>query len=216
MRIIVVGCGRLGAGLARTLAERGHAVAVVDPDPAAFARLGDAFGGEAVTGSALDRDTLVRAGIERADGLAAVTGSDAVNVVVARAARQVFRTPRAVARLADPQEAALYQRLGVPTIAPTGWGIHRIAELLVYSELEPILSLGDGEVDLVEVAAPPHLVGRTVRDLTIPGEARVVAITRGGRTWLPTAGAVFEAGDRLHLAVVAASADRLKALLALT
>jgi trk system potassium uptake protein TrkA len=216
MRIIVIGCGRLGAGLARTLAQRGHAVTVVDSDPAAFARLGPDFGGRTVSGAALDRDALIQAGIERADGLAAVTGSDEVNVVVARMARRVFRAPRAVARLADPLAAAAYQRLGVQTIATTAWGVQRMAELLGYSELEPLLSLGDGEVDIVEVVASPLLAGRTVGDVTIPGEAHVVAITRGGRTLLPAAGAVFQPGDRLHLAVVAASTDRLKALLSPT
>jgi trk system potassium uptake protein TrkA len=159
---------------------------------------------------------LLQAGIERADGLAAVTASDEANVVAARLARQVFHVPRVIARLYDPRKAEIYRRLGVQTISTTTWGIQRIAELLCYSQLDVMLSLGSGEVDLVAVAIPPLLVGRTMHDLTIPGEVHIVAISRDGTTWLPTPGMTFQEGDLIYLAILAASADRLKPLLALT
>jgi trk system potassium uptake protein TrkA len=215
MRIIVVGCGRLGAGLAGALARRGHAVTVVDRDQAAFARLGRAFAGQRVAGEALDRAVLARAGIEQADALAAVTPSDEVNLVVTRLARQVFRVPRVVARLYDPDMAEAYRRLGVPTVDTAAWGVQRLAELLGYSELAPVLTLGDGRTDIVELTVPPLLAGRTVHDVTMPGEAHVVAITRAGRTLLPDPLTVFQTGDRLYLVVAAAAADRLKAILGL-
>jgi len=215
MKIIIIGCGRMGAGLARTLSLQGHEVTVVDSDPAAFERLGPAFKGQTVVGVGFDREVLLRAGIQRADGLAAVTVSDEANVVAARLASQVFRVPRVVARLYDPRKAEIYRRLGLQTIAPITWGIHQIADLLCYSPLETVLSLGSGNVDLVEVEIPPLLIGRTVNELTIPGEVHVVAISRGDKTFLPTLGTVFQQGDRLHLAVLVASADRLKALLGL-
>jgi trk system potassium uptake protein TrkA len=215
MKIIIIGCGRMGAGLARTLSLRGHAVTVVDNDPAAFERLGPAFKGQTVVGIGFDRDVLLQAGIERADGLAAVTASDEANVVAARIASQVFRVPRVVARVYDPHKAEIYQRLGLQTIAPVTWGIHQIADLLCYSPLDTVLSLGSGEVDLVKTEIPPLLAGRTVNELTVPGEIRVVAISRGGTTFLPTLGTVFQNGDLVHLVVLAASADRLRALLGL-
>jgi len=215
MKIMIIGCGRMGAGLAQTLNLGGHGVTVVDKDPTAFERLGPAFKGQTVVGIGFDRDVLLRAGIERADGLAAVTASDEANVVAARLASQVFRVPRVVARLYDPRKAEIYRRLGLQTISPITWGVHQIADLLSYSPLDVVLSLGSGEVDLVEVEIPLLLVGRTVNELTAPGEIQVVAISRGGMTFLPTRGTVFQAGDLIHLAVLAASADRLKALLAL-
>lgn len=215
MKIIVIGCGRVGAGLARTLSLSGHAVTVVDRDPAAFERLGPAFKGQTVVGVGFDRDVLLKAGIERADGLAAVTASDEANVVAARIASQMFRVPRVVARLYDSRKAEIYRRLGLQTIAPVTWGIHRIADLLSYSPLDVVMSLGDGGVDIVEAEIPPLLVGRTVNELTVPGEVRVVAISRGGETFLPTRGTVLQEGDLLHLATLATSADRLKALLGL-
>jgi len=215
MRIIIIGCGRMGAGLAQTLNLNGHSVTVVDKDPVAFERLGPAFKGQTVVGVGFDRDVLLQAGIERADGLAAVTASDEANVVAARLASQVFHVPRVVARLYDTRQAEIYRRLGLQTIAPVTWGIHQIADLLCYSPLDTVLSLGSGEVDVVKTEIPPLLVGRTVNELTVPGEVQVVAISRGGTTFLPTRGTVFQNGDLVHLVVLAASADRLRALLGL-
>ncbi|HZW35654.1 MAG: potassium channel family protein [Deltaproteobacteria bacterium] len=215
MKILIIGCGRLGAGLAKTLELRRHAVTVVDRDPAVFGSLG-AFKGQTVEGSGIDREALLRAGIERADGLAAVTASDEINVVAGRLAVQVFRVPRVVARLYDPLKAEIYRRLGLQTITPVAWGINRLAELLCHSRLDTIHSLGSGEVDLVEAEAPPLLVGRTTGEVTVPGEIHVVAVSRGGRTFLPAPGAVFHKGDLVHLAVLGTSADRLKAILGLS
>jgi trk system potassium uptake protein TrkA len=213
VNIVVLGCGRMGSGLARALALRRHAVTVVDVDPAAFSRLGPSFPGRTVTGSAVDRETLLAAGVERADGVAAVTAGDEANVVCARLALQVFRVPRVVARLYDPLKADIYRRLGLSTVTPVAWAVHRMADLLCYSRLDAVASLGSGEVDIVETEVTPLLVGRTVTELKVPGEVRVVAVTREGRTFLPVDGTVFHKGDRLHIAVLGASAERLQALL---
>ena len=212
MRIIIVGCGRMGAGLALTLTQRGHDVTVIDRDPTAFATLGKRFNGRIITGHGFDREVLRHAGITRADGLAAVTSSDETNVVTARAARQFFHVPRVVARLYDPRKAEIYRRLGVLTISTTEWGVHRITELLSYSWLEPIVSLGSS-VDIVDVETPPALVGRSLASLTVPGEVQPVAVSRGGRCFLPTAETRLQAGDLVHIAVLATSTGRLKALL---
>jgi trk system potassium uptake protein TrkA len=213
MRMIIIGCGRMGAGLAQALAQRGHTVTVVDNDPTAFEVLGPAFNGKTVAGVGFDRDILLQAGIERADGLAAVTASDEANVVAARLARLVFRVPRVVARLYDPRKAEIYRRLGILTISTTTWGIQRIAQLLCYSDLDVVMSLSSA-VDLVQVNVPPLLVGRSTQALTVPGEVHIVAIDRAGKTLLPTPETAFQEGDLLYMAVLAESADRLKALLA--
>jgi len=213
MRILIIGCGRVGAGLAKTLLGRGHSVTVVDKDPLAFEKLGDKFKGQTIVGIGFDRDVLLKAGIERVDGVAAVTSSDEANVVASRIARDIFRVPRVVARLYDVRQAEIYKRLGIQTIAPTGWGINRIADLLLYSPLEIVFTLGSGEVELVEAEVPSLLVGRTVRDLTVSGEIHVVSITHDNKTFLPTPGTFFRENDLLHLAVLATSTNRLKELL---
>lgn len=215
MRFIVVGGGRMGSGLARALCLRGHEVTVIDCDQATLDRLKPGLYGTTVRGVAFDRDVLLEAGITRADGLAAVTASDDANIVTARLAKQVFHVPRAVARVYDPAKAAVFGRLGLQTISTTSWGISRLTELLVASPLDTVASLGNGGVDLVEAEAPPLLVGRMVEDITVPGEVRVVAISRGASTFLPDRGAVFQERDILHLAVAAGSLGRAKTLLAL-
>ena len=212
MNMIIIGCGRMGAGLAQLLSLRGHAVTVVDNNKSAFANLGRAFKGQTVVGIGFDRDVLHAAGITRADGLAAVTNSDETNIVTARVAREHYHVPRVVARVVEPHKAEIYQRLGLQTISTTAWGIDRVANLLSYTELDVILTLGN-QVELVQAEIPPVLAGRTAYDLTIPGELQVVAIQRQGRTFLPTNNVTFQTGDLLHLAVQAASADRVKALL---
>lgn len=212
MRVIIVGCGRMGAGLAMKLARSQHEVTVIDREPAAFAALGERFGGQTITGHGFDRDVLLRAGIARADALAAVTSSDETNVVTARVARQFFRVPRVVARLYDPRKAEIYRRLGILTISTTEWGIHRITELISYSWFEPIVSLG-ASVNIVDVETPPALIGRSLASLTVPGEVHPVAISRGGRCFLPTQETQLQAGDLVHIAVLAVSTERLKALL---
>ncbi|MBN1921353.1 MAG: TrkA family potassium uptake protein [Anaerolineae bacterium] len=215
MKFIVIGCGRIGATLARTLALRGHLVTVVDRDPAAFERLGVSFKGHTVVGVAFDRDTLIEAGIERTDGVALTTASDEANITAGRLALQVFQVPRVVARVYDPRKAEIYKRLGLQTVSLVTWGVNRIADLMCHSDLEVVYSVGGGQVDVVMVEASPLLAGRTVRDLTVSGELVVIAITRGGDTFLPTLGAVLQVGDELHLAVLATAKERARTLLGL-
>lgn len=213
MKIIVIGCGRVGAGLARDLTSRHRTVVVVDTDETVFGRLGPGFVGERIVGSGTDRRVLLRAGIEEADGLAAVTGADEVNAVVARLASRAFRVPRVVARLYDERAAELYQRLGIRAISPVAWGIKRLGDLLTFSELTPLLTLGVGGVEVVEAQIPATVAGRAASELQVPGEVDVIAVTRHGTTTLAHAATVFEEGDLVHLAVSSASGERLAALL---
>jgi len=125
VRVVVVGCGRVGAGLAAGLAAAGDVVAVVDKDPKAFERLGEEFTGQTVEGIGFDRDVLERAGVAGADALVAVTGGDNSNVVAARVARDAYRVPRVIARIHDPRRAALYEQLGVVTVSSTDWALRR-------------------------------------------------------------------------------------------
>ncbi len=212
MRIIIIGCGRMGSGLAQALQLRGHAVTVVDREPSSFERLGPVFRGRTVVGVGFDRNALIQAGIERADALAAVMPSDEANVVAARLATEFFHVPRVVVRLYDPRKAEIYTRLGLQTISALSWGINRTADMLCYSQLDTVMSLGGGGVDLVQLEAPTLLVGHTVQSLMVPASIHVVAISRGGKTFLPTLGTVFQTGDILHVAVTPSAADRLRDL----
>lgn len=213
MTVLILGCGGVGAHLADELLSRGHEVTVVDIDPRALGQLGPSFAGGRVHGSALDRDVLVGAGLRQADGIAAVTGSDAVNATVARAVRSLERIPIVVARLYDPRKAEIYDRLGIRTVAPVRWGVRRIADLLTRTEIEPVVALGTGAVEVIDARIPPLLEGRTGRELEVPGEIELVAVTRHGQTFLASTATPLAAGDLVHLAVVERSLGRLETLL---
>ena len=215
MRVIIMGCGRVGEQVSRLMAQEGHHVTVIDSDAAALARLGPEFKGHKVKGLGFDRNVLIKAGIEQADAFAAASSSDNANIVAARIAHNVFRVPKVVTRLFDPRRAEIYRRLGLITISSTTWGAERIHELLTHGDLDPVLTFGSGEVCLLSAEAPPHLVGRTVQDLTVPGEITVVALTREGNAFLPAFGTPLRAGDLIHLAVLAGAMERLESWLGL-
>lgn len=215
MNYLIVGCGRMGSGLALALTRRGHAITLIDKDPGALDQFGPEPRPRLVVGNCFDQETLLRAGIDRADGLAVTTSSDETNVVMARLARTIFLVPRVVARLHDPRRADIYRRLGIQVATPFSWAINRFIELLSYSEVEAVTSLGNGEVEIVRVEVPPLLVGKKIRVMTVPGEIRVVAISRRETTFLPSPETLLHAGDTVHLAVTANSEARLRALLGL-
>jgi trk system potassium uptake protein TrkA len=120
VHVVIVGCGRVGSGLAVQLTSQGEDVGVVDKDEAAFERLGEDFKGHTVHGVGFDVDVLEAAGVARADALVAVTGGDNSNVVAARIGRDVYRVPRVVARIHDPRRAEIYEGLGLTTVSSPG------------------------------------------------------------------------------------------------
>lgn len=215
MKIIVVGCGRNGSGLAEALSKGGHAVTVIDSNPAAFSQLGNGFHGKTVQGVGFDRDVLMKAEIDRSDAVAAFTASDESNAVIARMAREIYHVPKVVARLYDRRKAEIYKRLGVQTLSSTTWGIKRAADILSYSPLNAVFSFGNGDVELVKIEVPSLVAGRRVNDLTVLGDIHVVAIERGNRTLLPTAGTTFQRGDMLYIAAAVTAGGQLKKLLGL-
>ena len=130
-----MGCGRVGATLARTLASGGQQVAVIDMDPKAFRRLGSDFEGKTVTGVGFDRAVLTAAGIKQAYAFAAVSSGDNSNILAARVARETFGVERVAARIYDPRRAMVYQRLGIPTVATVRWTADQIISRLVPHEI---------------------------------------------------------------------------------
>ncbi|HEX9116578.1 MAG TPA: TrkA family potassium uptake protein [Anaerolineae bacterium] len=215
MRVIIVGCGRLGSELADRMSHDGDEVVVVDKDPKAFLRLGEGFKGRTIAGVGFDRDVLTKAGVERADALAAVTSGDNSNIVAARTAHNIFHVPKVVARIYDPRRAEIYARLGLLTVSSTSWGTRRVIQLLAHPDITVLTTLGNGEVELVEVDAPDAWAGRTVNDVNFVGELLVTGVTRRGRTLVPTSGTIFEQGDRVALTVLTSSIGRLEKLLGL-
>jgi trk system potassium uptake protein len=214
MKVIIIGCGRLGSGLARDLKMRGNQIVVIDRDPLAFERLGKGLEFKTITGIGFDREVLISAGIEKADALAAVMESDEANVVAARIAKQVFRVPKVAARIYDPRKADIYRRLGIPTISPVAISSSRMSELLTFSGLNTITRLGGGGVSIIEIEVSNLLAKKTCSALDIPGKVETISVTRNGKTFMPLQTTIFEFGDIVHVAVTEDHKDRLAELLA--
>ena len=119
MRVLIMGCGRVGAALATMLDKDGHQVTILDLNPNQFRRLPPDFGGTSVVGNGIDQDTLRRAGIENADAFATVTQGDNRNFMAAQIAKHIFNVPKVVCRIYDPIREEIYSSLGLETVSPT-------------------------------------------------------------------------------------------------
>ncbi len=198
---MVVGCGRVGSGLAIALDDDGHSVAIIDQNPRAFRRLAETFGGQRLVGSGFDQDDLEAAGAKEADALAAVTSGDNTNILTVRIARENYGIARVVARIYDPRRAEIYQRLGIPTVATVPWTIDQVHRSLVPDPGHPEWVDATARLLLVERRLPEHWAGRTLGQLEAAGRIKLVAITRAGAPRLDASNLVGQEGDVLHLAV---------------
>ena len=119
LSVVILGCGRVGSTLARQMSLEGHSVTVVDVTGDAFRRLGAKFKGQRLVGTGLDRDTLLKAGLDRAQVFIAVTQGDNTNIMAAQIAKQVFDVPKVMARIYDPIRAQAYRDMGIFTLCTT-------------------------------------------------------------------------------------------------
>ncbi len=130
MRIIILGCGRVGVHLAQSLDRAGHDVTIVDRNRDSFNKLGSNYGGKMILGTGIDEDVLRKAGIEKADAFVAVTNGDNTNAMAAQIAKHVFHVPQVVARLYDPVREETYRLLGLDTVCSTVMGADKIREMV--------------------------------------------------------------------------------------
>ncbi len=208
--VVIVGCGRVGAGLADRLLALGHSVAVIDTDQRAFRRLAG-LDAERIEGIGNDRATLRSAGVERAVALAAVTNGDNSNIVVARTGREAFGVKRVFARIYDMRRAAVYERLGIPTVASARLTIDMSMRQL-RPDVEAIRWVDPGAgVCLVERPASRALIGTSLGALEADGTVRLAAVRRLGVSILPMPDLVVQDGDLLYLMVANDRVDDLQA-----
>src|SRR3984957_20433006 len=194
-----MGCGRVGSTIAHILEDQGHSVAVIDRDPEAFRKLSSGFKGARITGIGYDREARAQAGIEHADGFAAISSGDNSNVIAARVARESFGVQRVVARIYDPRRADVYQRLGIPTVATVRWTADQMLRRLLPEGAEPLWRGPTGAGGLAEVACTHEWLGEKVSALEEMAQTRIVFISRLGRAMIPGPGTVLQEGDVLHV-----------------
>jgi trk system potassium uptake protein TrkA len=207
VHVVVVGCGRVGSGLAATLESEGHSVAVIDRQVKAFRRLPAEFSGRKVLGVGFDRQRLKEAGIEEAGALAAVTNGDNSNIVVARVAREAFQVERVVARIYDSRRAAIYERLGIPTVATVQWTTERVLRRILPDAHAVEWVDPSAKVCMVERAVPPHWAGKPLLSMEMPGAARVIAVSRLGEASIPDTRTVAQEGDVVWVTVAGDQLD---------
>jgi trk system potassium uptake protein len=202
VHVVIMGCGRVGSTLARTLEKRGHTVSVIDQNADAFRRLSPNFSGRTINGVGFDRDILTEAGTGEAGAFAAVSNGDNSNILAARVARENFGVENVVARIYDPGRAEVYQRLGIPTVATVKWTADQMMRRMLPSGSEPEWRDPSGTVRLAEVHVHSGWVGRLAFDIEKATGTRIAFLTRLGEGLLPRADTVIQEGDLVHVVML--------------
>jgi trk system potassium uptake protein TrkA len=200
MNVLIVGCGREGSEMARSMSQQGHSVTIVDSDPTHFDRLGPDFKGRTVQGFSFDRGVLERAGIAHAEAFAATTQSDNENIVAAKIARDVFKVQRVVARVYNPGRREVYERLGLQTVTSTSWGARRLEQILLHPGVIDMEQIGHGDVRLLNVRVPEAWHEQPVTEI-LDGNAVVCAIERNGHAFVPRPEERLQPNDLVYLCI---------------
>jgi trk system potassium uptake protein TrkA len=201
VHVVIMGCGRVGSQLAYSLEGRGHSVAVIDSDEDAFRRLGPDFAGITITGVGFDREVLRAAGIERADGFAAVSSGDNSNIISARLARETYGVKHVVARIYDAKRAEVYERLGIPTVATVRWTADRMMRHLIPDARQELWRDPTSTISIVELPIHADWIGRGLKSLEEATGGRIAYIMRFGIGTLPTSSTVIQEGDQVFMLV---------------
>lgn len=208
-----MGCGRVGSALATELEAAGHSVSIIDQAREAFRRLGPDFKGHTVTGIGFDRDTLLEAGIEGADGFAAVSNGDNSNILAARVARETYGVQNVVARIYDPGRAEIYKRLGIPTVATVLWSTDQILRRLTPQGSRSEWQNANGTVQLSEMKPHDDWYGRQILLIDQLTKARVAFISRLDVGMVPNEHTVLQQGDLVYVMVANEDISRVETIL---
>jgi len=209
MYVIIVGCGRVGSELAKLLSGEGHDLVIIDKNRASFDRIGAMFNGLVLVGNGFDLNLLRQAGIEKADAFCAVTNGDNTNLISAQVAKKIFKVPKVIARVYDPQRAHIYAALGLDIISGTMLFAAMLRDKIIESRFSSYL-IETKELGVLEIEAKNSLIGKAVEDINIPGEFLVVAIRRLQGVIIPEARTTLKAKDTLMAVVKVASLNKIK------
>ncbi len=199
MRIIIVGCGRVGSTLAYQLYKKGNQVVVIDKDYSAFDNLPLDFHGRTIEGDVLSQNVLHRAEIEAADAIATVTNSDTLNALVAHIARSEYHISKVVARNFDPAQRPLQEAFDIPIIGSTGLGAQRIEELLSNEPLRHIFVDSNMNLALYQLEVPESWDNHPLSEFLPEGKFKVLEINRAGKPLVISSALIVETGDLIYL-----------------
>ncbi|MFH1406412.1 MAG: TrkA family potassium uptake protein [Candidatus Omnitrophota bacterium] len=177
MNVIIVGCGRVGARLARLLSEEGHNVTILDKNKNAFDQLGAAFNGVTLAGDGCQELMLKEAGIAKTDAFVAVTSSDNTNLMASQIAKKIFSVPKVIARVFDPKRARIYHELGLDVISGITLLAAMIRDKIIENRFTSYL-VETGELGVLDIQVGDKLKGMKVQEANVPADFLVVAIER--------------------------------------
>jgi trk system potassium uptake protein len=218
MHVIVAGGGKVGVRLATLLLASGHRVSVVEARSEEVSPLRSELPPDVVVrGDGTDPTVLERCGIRRADVVAAVTGDDETNLVIASLARAEFNVPRVIARVNNPKNAWLFTpEMGVDVaLNQADLMAHLIVEEMSLGDMMTLLKLRRGQYSLVEEKVHPQAAaaGRALRDLDLPRHCTLAAVIREGDLLIPHGDLVLQPADEVLAVVHASQAAQLAAIL---
>ena len=217
MYIVVVGGGRLGYYLTKVLLTEGHEVVIVEKEASFCKIINDELGGICIVGDGCETTTLAEVGTGRADMLIAVTGDDEDNLVACQVAKHKFNVPRTIARMRNPQNEAIFKKLGIDvTVSSTNVILEHIQEEVPTHPLTHLMTIRDRELEIVEIKITPEasVVGKRVRELSLPEGSRLaLVIPEKQRPRVPTNDTLLQAGDRIIAVITPEAEETLRVVL---
>lgn len=213
MYVIVVGGGKVGYYLTKQLLTEGHEVLLLEKDRRQQATLSEQLGEVVVQGDGCEVRIMAEAGFGRADVIVAVTGDDEDNLVICQMAKKKFQAPRTVARVNDPANRTLFERLGIDTTVSSTQIIFNLLEQQIEpGEIIPLGALRNGNIEVVAVNVSERspVLNRNVKDLPLPGNALIISLVRSEHALLPQGDIRFEAGDTVIAMVVTEEEPQLR------
>jgi trk system potassium uptake protein len=200
MRVVILGCGRVGSTLALMLDSEGHEVSIIDMEPGAFRRLGESFGGRAIAGVGISADVLREAGIENASAFLAVTNGDNTNIMASQIAKVLFQVPRVMARIYDPLRAEVYREVGIETLCITTLGAGIFHDRLLdraYQSIDEYWNLTHQMHRLYAANLPTPQQLATKRLEHKNGRRDYIIIAGGGKVGYNLGRALLQKGDEV-------------------
>ena len=201
MYIIVVGGGRVGYYLARALLDEGHEVLIIEKNATFCETINEEMGSVCIRGDGCEAATLEEVGTGRASMLVAVTGDDEDNLVACQVAKYKFNVPRTIARIRNPQNEAIFQKLGVDvTVSATTIILEAIEKEVPTHPLTHLLTLSDKGLEIVEVRIPPESksIGKLVKEISLPeGSKLALIIPKDRKPRWAAPGTVLREGDQI-------------------
>lgn len=210
MKVIIVGCGQIGAILAYQLFTMGHQVVVIDQEETAFDHLPEDFQGRLIAGDVLERTTLHRAEVAGADALFALTKSDPLNALIAHIAQTEYSVNTVAARNNDPRQLLMQQAFGIKVIGTPGWRADSVVDLLSGEAVQAIRLNHEANLVIYKIVVPAKWEGQNLDDLVPMKQVDILQWTRNGSDLHAEAPHILVTGDQIFLKAEATLIETLR------